>query len=113
MLDMTVDLELIIFTKNFVILLVLVLFLNFTWIWQEDTEQEQEVSKLWMLKKLHLKIVKDLILLNSMILLLDSLFLIEFKEQVKEDTKEDLDLHVLQPFGKYYNKFALNKYTIF
>merc|ERR1711862_1080163 len=98
--DMIVALVPITFTKNSVILLVLALFLNFTWIWLEDTELEPEASKLLMLRKLPLKTANDHTLLSSMIPTLNSHSLIEFKEQVNVDIKEDSDLQDHPLFGK-------------
>merc|ERR1712146_174651 len=97
LLDMIVDLVLITFTKNIVILLVLVLLINFIWIWLEDTELDQEVSKLLMLNNLLLRIVRDHMLLNSMILVFVSHFHTEFKEQAKSVIKEDSEhlVHLL------------------
>merc|ERR1712137_983875 len=96
-LDMTVALVPIIFTKNSVIPPEQVLSTNFIWIWLEDTEQEQEASKLLLLR-----IANAHTSLNSTIQTLNSLSLTEFNDQANNDTNADSDHKDLTLFGKLY-----------
>merc|ERR1711879_209341 len=96
--DMTVALEPTTSTKNSVILPELVQYPNFIWTWLEDTEHEQEASKLLMLKKLLPKTANDHTLLSSMTLTSVSHSLTEFKEHSKDDSDQQED----QLFGKLF-----------